>query len=125
MISHVSFGTNDVKRAKEFYSPIFEKLGLKLMKENERALDYGVGDFLFSLETPSNGQKASAGNGTHICLRASSRKQVDEFHRIALANGGTSNGEPGIRGEYDPHYYSAFVLDPDGNKLELVTFAAH
>lgn len=49
---------------------------------------------------------------------------VDAFHRIALAHGGSSDGEPGLRPHYDPNYYAAFVLDPDGNKLEAFTYAA-
>lgn len=97
---------------------------MKLLKENERALDYAVADFMFSLETPVNDKAATAGNGTHICFRAPLRSMVDEFYRVALANGGQDAGKPGIREQYDPHYYGAFVLDPDGNKLEAVSFAA-
>ena len=68
-----------------------------------------------------NGKPASAGNGVHIAFDAGGRRKVDEFHRVALLHGGSDAGAPGLRPEYDPNYYGAFVLDPDGNKIEAVT----
>jgi catechol 2,3-dioxygenase-like lactoylglutathione lyase family enzyme len=56
----------------------------------------------------------------HFAFRADSRAQVDEFYRLALVAGGTDNGAPGLREEYGPDYYAAFVLDPDGHNIELV-----
>ena len=79
---------------------------------------------MFSLEKPSDGQPASAGNGVHIAFDAGTRAQVDEFYRVALANGGADAGAPGLRPEYDANYYGAFVRDPDGNKIEAVSFQA-
>jgi predicted lactoylglutathione lyase len=56
----------------------------------------------------------------HVAIRTEARKTVDAFHAAALAAGGTDNGGPGVREIYHPHYYGAFVLDPDGNNVEAV-----
>ena len=124
MLSHVSLGTNDAKRAAAFYGPVLAVLGMRQLREREGGLDYGTSVMVFSLETPGDGRPASVGNGVHIAFMAECRSMVDAFHRVALANGGTDAGGPGLRPEYDPHYYGAFVRDPDGNKIEAVTFAS-
>jgi catechol 2,3-dioxygenase-like lactoylglutathione lyase family enzyme len=121
MIHHVSLGTNDVARSRKFYDAVLGVIGLSLLKASEESADYGVSTVLFSLETPVNGKPASAGNGVHIAFDAGGRRKVDEFHRVALLHGGSDAGAPGLRPEYDPNYYGAFVLDPDGNKIEAVT----
>jgi catechol 2,3-dioxygenase-like lactoylglutathione lyase family enzyme len=64
------------------------------------------------------------GNGVHVAFEALDRAMVDRFHAIALANGGTDDSPPGVRPQYDENYYSAFVQDPDGNKIEAVTHSA-
>ncbi|HEY6463937.1 MAG TPA: hypothetical protein VIY73_27395 [Polyangiaceae bacterium] len=56
--------------------------------------------------------------GVHVCFTAKDRAEVDAFHRAALAAGGKDNGAPGIRAEYHPRYYGAFVIDPDGHNVE-------
>jgi predicted lactoylglutathione lyase len=61
-------------------------------------------------------------SGTHIALHAVSREAVDAFYAAALANGGTTDGPPGLREKYNPSYYAAFIRDPDGNRVEAVTF---
>ena len=124
MLSHVSLGTNDAARAAAFYDPVLAVLGIRKICERDGSVDYGVAKTIFSLEKPSNGQPASVGNGVHIAFEAGTRTQVDEFYRVALANGGTCAGAPGLRPEYDANYYGAFVRDPDGNKIEAVCFQA-
>lgn len=124
MLSHVSLGTNDADRAAAFYDPVLATLGIRKICEREVSIDYGVSKTVFSLEKPSDGKPASVGNGVHIAFDAGTRGQVDEFYRVALANGGTDAGAPGLRPEYDANYYGAFVRDPDGNKIEAVTFLA-
>ena len=124
MIHHVSVGTNDVKRARAFYDPLMALLGYRNVRDYPHSLDYGVTDVVFSIETPINGEQASSGNGVHICFEAADRNVVREFHRLALELGGIDEGAPGIRPNYDANYYGAFVRDPDGNKIEAVTFAA-
>jgi len=65
-IHHVSFGTNDLDLARAFYTPIMEHLGLKLLKQTDRLIAYGLTECLFSVEVPLNEQEARAGNGCHI-----------------------------------------------------------
>ena len=66
----------------------------------------------------------AADSGVHICLRASTTEAVDAFHAAALAAGGASDGAPGFRAHYHDSYYAAFIRDPDGNRIEAVTFVA-
>ena len=120
-IHHVSVGINDLARAKAFYDPLMALLGLTVRAVDAQSVDYGTDRLAFSLETPVNGKPATAGNGVHIAFAAPDRATVDAFHREALRLGGRDAGAPGLRPEYSPTYYGAFVLDPDGNKIEAVT----
>lgn len=124
MIHHVSLGSNDLQRSRAFYDPVLAILKLRLIASDERELVYGTALYLLNVIRPLDGKPALAGNGSHIAFGAYDRSMVDEFYRIALTHGGTSDGAPGIRSEYDRHYYGAFVRDPDGNKIEAVTYAA-
>lgn len=124
MLSHVSLGTNDAARAAAFYDPVLATLGIRKLHERDGSIDSGASIMFFSLEKPSDGNRASVGNGVHVAFQAETRAMVDEFHRTALVNGGSDAGAPGLRPEYDANYYGAFVRDPDGNKVEAVTFAA-
>jgi catechol 2,3-dioxygenase-like lactoylglutathione lyase family enzyme len=124
MIHHLSLGTNDIDRSRAFYDPVLTVLGVRLLNSSADSADYGVGSFMFSLETPVDGKPARPGNGVHVAFAAGRRAMVDEFYKVALAHGGSDAGPPGLRPEYDPHYYGAFVYDPDGNKIEAVTFSA-
>lgn len=124
MIHHVSVGTNDLARTRTFYDAVMPILGLTLMKDSSSAADYGSGHLVFSAETPVNGKPATPGNGVHIAFDLEDRVRVDRFYAAAKANGGGSDGAPGLRANYDAHYYAAFVFDPDGNKIEAMTFAS-
>lgn len=111
-------------RAEAFYDPVMREVGLSKTLQVDEAVGYGAGITVFSLNLPADGGSASPGNGVHIAFEVERRSAVDAFYRAALANGGSADGEPGLRPEYDPHYYAAFVRDPDGNKIEALTFAA-
>jgi catechol 2,3-dioxygenase-like lactoylglutathione lyase family enzyme len=124
MIHHVSLGTNDLDKAKAFYDAVLPPLGLRFIKKSERIVAYGLTEVVFSLERPLDGQQARPGNGSHVAFHAGHRSTVDACYKAALSNGGRDDGAPGIRAEYDKHYYAAFLRDPDGNKIEIVTFAA-
>ncbi|WP_407154277.1 VOC family protein [Bradyrhizobium sp. STM 3557] len=124
MIHHVSLGTNDVARARAFYDPLMALIGFRVLKSSSRAVHYGASDIVFSLETPADGRPASAGNGVHVAFQAPDRETVRRFHRTAIENGGSDDGAPGIRAQYNANYYGAFVRDPDGNKIEAVTYTA-
>jgi catechol 2,3-dioxygenase-like lactoylglutathione lyase family enzyme len=125
MIHHVSVGSNDIEKARIFYDAVLQVIGLRRLSDLGDSLDYGSGTTMFSVETPTNGNKAEPGNGVHIAFGAHDRAMVDRFHAVALAHGGCDAGGPGLRPEYDPSYYGAFVRDPDGNKIEAVTYSAN
>lgn len=123
-IAHVSLGVNDVSRAKQFYDPLMALIGLELRQADAESADYGVDSLAFSIETPVDGQPATPGNGVHIAFEAPDRACVRRFHEMALRLGGEDAGAPGLRPEYSPNYYGAFVRDPDGNKIEVVCESA-
>lgn len=122
-ISHVSVGVSDVHRAKAFYDPLMQLLGLSIRHADDESVDYGNEGLVFSLETPTDGRPPTAGNGVHIAFSARDPDMVDAFHREALRLGGRDAGKPGLRPQYSATYYGAFVFDPDGNKIEAVTEA--
>jgi len=124
MLHHVSIGSNDIARARAFYDAVLATLGMRVLAEDESSADYGAGEIVFSVETPVDGRPATAGNGVHIAFQARDRATVQAFHRSGLAHGGRDDGAPGPRPEYDANYYGAFLRDPDGNKIEAVTFSA-
>ncbi len=127
MFSHVTVGTNDIARSRAFYDPVMASLGLKLLHQGDDYAGYGKGaDELpwFWVLPTFDGAPASPGNGTHFAFLTASRAQVDEFHRTALAAGGSDEGAPGLRPRYSENYYGAYARDPDGNKLQAVCYAA-
>jgi catechol 2,3-dioxygenase-like lactoylglutathione lyase family enzyme len=124
MIHHVSLGANDMARARAFYDAVMPLLGFRLLKSSDHAAHYGVGEIIFSIQKPVNGKPASPGNGVHVAFPVRTREMVDAFHSESLQHGGSSDGEPGLRPEYDANYYGAFVRDPDGDKIEALTLAA-
>ncbi len=122
MISHVHLGTNAFDRALAFYSAVFAALGLELkFVERDRPwagwMTPGQPRPLFVVGAPFDGQPASVGNGQMVALLAASRDMVDRCFDIAIANGATPEGAPGLRPDYHPNYYGGYFRDPDGNKL--------
>ncbi|MBY6241737.1 VOC family protein [Methylosinus sp. Sm6] len=122
MFSHVHTGVTDFERAFAFYSAVLQELDLVLtFKEGERSWagwrSRGADRPLLLIGRPYDGALASAGNGQMVALLAQSRNAVDRCHAAALANGGVSEGPPGLRPQYHAHYYGAYFRDPDGNKL--------
>ncbi len=125
-LDHVSVGVTDIDRSKEFYDAALATLGMAPVMPvhangHLAALGYGKPDHAsFWIGPPIDGRPARMGNGVHIALRAEKRAHVDGFFRAALEHGGIDDGKPGLRPDYDPDYYAAFVRDPDGNKIEAV-----
>lgn len=123
-IDHVSVGVTNVRRSKAFYDAVLEPLGMAPIMPVEIGgqlvgVGYGTGDQpRFWIQLPINGQPASMGNGVHVAFTADSRSAVDAFFLAAIDQGGVEDGRPGLRIEYHPDYYGAFVRDPDGNKIE-------
>jgi catechol 2,3-dioxygenase-like lactoylglutathione lyase family enzyme len=119
VIDHVSIGVSDLARSREFYRRALTPLGfaeLGKWRDDAREVTFGLleaDDFAISLDHPPS-------SGVHIAFAADRREQVDAFYEAALAAGGRDNGPPGLRPEYSPDYYGAFVLDPDANNIEAV-----
>jgi catechol 2,3-dioxygenase-like lactoylglutathione lyase family enzyme len=82
MIHHVSVGTNDIRRAKAFYDPLMALIGFRILKESDKAVHYGASDIVFSLETPTDGFPATAGNGVHVAFQAPDRELSDGFTKL-------------------------------------------
>ena len=128
-IDHVSVGVSNMKRAKAFYDAALAPLGMTPVMPVEFGgqlvgVGYGTPQRpTFWIQLPINGQPASMGNGVHIAFHADNRAQVDAFFMAAIEYGGVEDGRPGLRTEYHPDYYGAFVRDPDGNKIEACSHA--
>ncbi len=125
MLHHISFAVQDLARASSFYDAALAPLGFVRVWSDDTAVGYGYpggGDKLALKLVPEG--IVIPGRGFHLALAASRREQVDAFHAAALQHGGRDNGPPGLRPEYGPHYYAAFVIDPDGYRLEAVINAA-
>jgi catechol 2,3-dioxygenase-like lactoylglutathione lyase family enzyme len=121
MIDHVVFWVTDMARSEAFYDRALAPLGIKRITGDDHAFaGYGVpgkGDFWI-------GPRAEVRIGTHVAFAATDRATVDAFYLAALAVGGRDNGKPGLRPQYAPTYYGAFILDPDGHNIEAVCYAA-
>jgi catechol 2,3-dioxygenase-like lactoylglutathione lyase family enzyme len=123
MIDHISIAVRDIKAAEVFYTALLAPLGLAKLREwPDAAIGYGKKYPEFWINRRAGMTPVAQDSGVHICLRAVSADAVEAFHAAALAGGGTSDGAPGPRAEYNDRYYAAFVRDPDGNRIEAVTF---
>ena len=131
MLSYVYFGTNDLERATRFYDAILAPLSMARCITGDPAWDRissgwgtyednGARELSFWIGTPFDQQPATMGNGCMVAFRARSWKAVDDFHAVALAQGGTCDGPPGLRPHYNPDFYVAYVRDLDGNKIAAV-----
>ena len=127
MLDHASLGVSDVERSRRFYDAALRPLGLvRIVDFGEgRGSDYGAApgstgvEFTITRETGT----ASPSAGAHLCFRAPDRAAVRAFHAAALAAGGRDDGPSGLRPQYHAAYYGAFVLDPDGHRIEAVCHA--
>ena len=122
MIDHVSVAVADLARGAAFYEAVLAPLGLAKLVTRERTIGFGKSypEFWINLREGLAPQPSST--GIHICLRTRGEDSVRAFHAAALAQGGTDAGAPGPRQAAMTSYFGAFILDPDGNKIEAVTF---
>jgi catechol 2,3-dioxygenase-like lactoylglutathione lyase family enzyme len=118
MIDHVSFGVRDVAKTKRFYDAALKPLGYKCLSEGEGSLGYGGDAVALWISSTDDPVPANMKSGLHFCFTAPSARSVDAFHAAALSNGGRDNGKPGLRADYGAGYYAAFVIDPDGYRIE-------
>jgi len=123
MIDHISIAVRDLVKGEQFYAALLAPLGLAKLREwPDAAIGFGKKYPEFWINRRDAMDRGADDSGVHICLRASDIAAVDASHAAALQAGGTSDGEPGLRPHYYEGYYAAFIRDPDGNRIEAVTF---
>jgi catechol 2,3-dioxygenase-like lactoylglutathione lyase family enzyme len=123
MIDHVSIAVADLSRALRFYEAVLGAIGYNSIDVRGSTVGFGKKYSELWINARPDMTPIAPRSGAHVCLRARSTGEVDAFHAAALANGGASDGAPGLR----PHdgeagYYAAYIRDPDGNRIEAVTF---
>jgi predicted lactoylglutathione lyase len=123
MIGYVTLGTNNLKRACEFYDAIGKEMGVGRMMDNETFVAWGQpgGGAGVGLTKPFDGNAATVGNGVMVAFAAKDRAQVDRIHALALKMGAKDEGAPGDRGG---GFYAGYFRDPDGNKLNAFVMGA-
>jgi catechol 2,3-dioxygenase-like lactoylglutathione lyase family enzyme len=122
MIDHISVGVSDLERSARFYEAALSPLGLSQLVTRPATIGFGKAYPEFWINLRARMPPVAPESGIHICLRAKSTADVDAFHTAALNAGGRSDGAPGLRPHDRVKYYAAFVVDPDGNRIEAVTF---
>jgi len=127
MLDHVSLGIRDIDHSRRFYDAVLRPLGLvRIVDFGEgRDSDYGAAPGAVGVEftITREAEVRTPTPGAHVCFRAPDRAAVDAFYAAALASGGRDDGTPGLRPQYHADYYGAFVLDPDGHRIEAVCHA--
>jgi catechol 2,3-dioxygenase-like lactoylglutathione lyase family enzyme len=121
MLHHLSFAVTGLERSARFYDAVLSPLGYVRVWSDATAVGYGQsggGDMFAIRLRPENA--AVPGDGFHVAFAAPNRQAVNEFYKAALERGGRDNGTPGLCPEYSEHYYAAFVIDPDGYRIEAV-----
>lgn len=127
MLHHISFGVENIERSAAFYDAAFKPLGYERVWEDltpgdpDQAVGYGLpgGGDKFTIKLRCKDAHCP-GPGFHLAFTATSRSAVTLFHEAAVTHGGQDNGTPGLRSHYGPNYFAAFVIDPDGHKIEAV-----
>ena len=129
MFSHIMLGTNDLVASRRFYDAVMPTLECACHEAGDSYAGYGLQEDMGSgqnclwLGLPADGKAATCGNGTNVALLAETREQVNRFYAPALAAGALDEGAPGLR-DVHPHFYAAYVRDPDGHKLLVVCHKA-
>jgi catechol 2,3-dioxygenase-like lactoylglutathione lyase family enzyme len=122
-LDHVSLSVVDLGRAKKFYAAVLAPLGLELVGEHSAEQSGAVAFAGFGVGRKGQLWLAERGRQSpqaHICFRAETRAEVCDFYNAGLDSGGADNGPPGVRENYHPAYYAAFILDPEGHNIEAL-----
>ena len=120
MLHHISLGVTDLGRSAGFYDAALAPLGYVRVWTDDTAIGYGPPGGGDKLAIKLRDGAMAPGPGFHLALAAPDRASVDRFHEAGLRHGGQDNGAPGLRPHYGPDYYAAFVVDPDGHRIEAV-----
>lgn len=118
MINHVSIGVRDIAKSRTFYDAVLKPLGYTCISSGDGSLGYGKDVVALWISASDSPVPSDPKSGLHFCFDAPIRKSVGAFHKAALGAGGGDNGRPGLRDDYGPNYYAAFVIDPDGYRIE-------
>jgi catechol 2,3-dioxygenase-like lactoylglutathione lyase family enzyme len=121
MIDHVSIAVRNLDVSARFYAVILAPLGYTRLAAHPTRVAFGTKYPELWLNARPTMAAVSPDSGAHICLRARSTEAIDAFYAVAVANGGTDDGAPGLRQATLVTYYAAFIRDPDGNRLEVMT----
>jgi catechol 2,3-dioxygenase-like lactoylglutathione lyase family enzyme len=124
MIDHISVGVSNLEHSARFYELALAPLGLVRLVTRSATVGFGKSYPEFWINLRADMAQVAPDSGVHICLRAKSTGEIDAFHAAALDAGGQSDGVPGLRPHDRVRYYAAFIRDPDGNRIEAVTFPA-
>ena len=116
LIDHLQLVVKDLAASKRFYTAVFKVIEIPLAGEGD---DYFWADELFISTRESTAAQGALTGRMHLAFQGKSREMVEQFYKVALASGGRDNGAPGER-PYHPGYFAAFVIDPDGNNIEVV-----
>jgi catechol 2,3-dioxygenase-like lactoylglutathione lyase family enzyme len=122
VIDHVSVAVRDLAASTRFYEAVLAPLGMTKLESRPATVGFGKQYPEFWINLRGAMQPVSAESGAHVCFRARSKDMIDLFHAAALKAGGGDDGAPGLRPQHGEGYYAAFIRDPDGNRIEAVTF---
>jgi catechol 2,3-dioxygenase-like lactoylglutathione lyase family enzyme len=121
MYDHIGLKVNDLRASVRFYGATLAALGHRLCSEDASGASFGPANApALWLSSGKGSTGPTTGTGVHMAFDAADRAAVDRFHQDGLKAGGRDNGGPGLRTDYGPTYYAAFLLDPDGNNVEAV-----
>lgn len=120
MLHHLSFSVSDLTNSTAFYDAVLGAMNYRRFWTDDNGVGYGLEENKDLFAIKKRVGKAAPSTGFHLALRAKSRYQVDAFYRAAIEMGAKDNGAPGLRPHFGDHYYTAFVIDPDGYELEAV-----
>lgn len=124
MIDHISIGVGDLAKSTLFYKKVLPTIGLEMLAERAGTVGFGKTYPEFWLNHRPQMAAVEADSGVHIALRTKGQEAVDRFYQAAVEVGATSDGAPGFRSQYHEGYYAAFIRDPEGNRIEIVTFVS-
>jgi catechol 2,3-dioxygenase-like lactoylglutathione lyase family enzyme len=121
-IAHIGFTVSDIQKTREMYVKALSPIGLSIQMEGDGYVGFGADDSNLLWLGELNEKHSVIAKDIHVAFLADKQEDVDAFYRAGLEAGFIDNGAPGIRDHYAPNYYAAFLLNNDGNNIEVVHF---